>query len=68
MIAVKKGGITLSDENKKYRCTVCGYVYDPEDGDPEGGIDPGIPFEELPDDWNCPICGVSKDDFEPVEI
>ncbi|MBM3154678.1 MAG: High molecular weight rubredoxin [Chloroflexi bacterium] len=48
----------------KYECTVCGYVYDPELGDPDGGIKPGTPFEKLPDDWNCPVCGASKDQFE----
>ena len=47
-----------------YRCTVCGYVYDPEKGDPDSGIEPGTPFEELPDDWVCPICGAGKDKFE----
>ncbi|MBO3809175.1 MAG: rubredoxin [Candidatus Brockarchaeota archaeon] len=51
---------------KKYRCTVCGYVYDPTLGDPEGRIPPGTPFENLPDDWVCPVCGASKDLFEPV--
>jgi len=50
---------------EKYVCTVCGYVYDPEKGDPEGGISPGTPFEELPEDWVCPVCGASKDQFEP---
>jgi len=50
----------------KYECTVCGYVYDPEVGDPEGDIKPGTSFEELPDDWVCPVCGVGKDDFEKV--
>ena len=49
---------------EKYVCTVCGYVYDPEEGDPDSGIKPGTPFEELPDDWVCPICGAGKDDFE----
>ena len=49
---------------KKYVCTVCGYIYDPEIGDPENGIAPGTPFEELPEDWVCPICGVGKDNFE----
>ena len=53
-------------EMKKYRCTVCGYIYDPEKGDSEGGIEPGTPFEKLPDDWTCPVCGVTKDDFEEV--
>jgi len=52
---------------KKYVCTVCGYVYDPEKGDPEGDIPPGTPFEDLPDDWVCPVCGASKDQFEPEE-
>jgi rubredoxin len=47
-----------------YRCTVCGYVYSPELGDPIYGIRPGIPFEKLPDDWTCPVCGASKDEFE----
>ncbi len=51
----------------KYKCTVCGYVYDPEPGDPDGGINPGTPFEELPDDWVCPVCGASKSEFEKEE-
>ncbi|MHB1126343.1 MAG: rubredoxin [Bacillota bacterium] len=51
---------------KKYNCTICGYVYDPEIGDPDGGIEPGTPFEDLPDDWVCPVCGVGKEDFEAV--
>ena len=48
----------------KYECSPCGYVYDPEIGDPDSGIAPGTPFEEIPDDWCCPICGVGKDMFE----
>ncbi len=51
----------------KYRCTVCGYIYDSEKGDPDGGIAPGTPFEEIPDDWVCPVCGASKDQFEQLE-
>jgi len=51
----------------KWRCIPCGYVYDPEAGDPDGGIAPGTPFEEIPDDWMCPVCGVSKDEFEKIE-
>ncbi len=51
----------------KYICVVCGYVYDPEQGDPAGDIDPGVSFEELPEDWVCPLCGVGKDDFEKQE-
>ncbi len=52
---------------KKYRCVVCGYIYDPEIGDPDSGIAPGTPFEQIPDDWTCPVCGVSKEDFEPLD-
>jgi len=51
----------------KYKCTVCGYIYDPELGDADGGIKPGTPFEEIPDDWVCPVCGASKDQFEKVK-
>jgi rubredoxin len=52
---------------EKYVCTICGYVYDPEQGDPDNGIDPGTAFENLPDDWECPVCGAAKDDFEKEE-
>jgi len=48
----------------KYECSVCGYVYDPVDGDAAADIEPGTGFEELPDDWVCPICGAAKEDFE----
>lgn len=48
----------------KYRCTVCGYIYDPERGDPDNGINPGTPFEAIPDSWVCPECGAPKDMFE----
>lgn len=51
----------------KYKCTVCGYVYDPEKGDPESNIAPGTPFGELPEDWVCPVCGAVKDEFEKEE-
>jgi len=51
----------------KYRCTVCGYIYDPEKGDPDGGIKPGTPFEEIPADWVCPVCGAAKSEFEKIE-
>ncbi len=50
----------------KYECTVCGYIYDPEKGDPDSGIAPWTPFEKLPDTWNCPVCGSSKDKFEKI--
>lgn len=52
---------------KKYRCLACEYVYDPKKGDPDNGIDPGTAFEDLPDDWICPVCGVGKDQFEAME-
>lgn len=52
---------------EKYVCTVCGYIYDPEVGDPENGVDPGTPFADLPDDWVCPDCGATKDLFSPEE-
>jgi flavin reductase (DIM6/NTAB) family NADH-FMN oxidoreductase RutF/rubredoxin len=51
----------------KYKCLICGYVYDPEIGDPNSGIKPGTSFEELPDSWVCPICGAAKDQFEKTE-
>ena len=52
---------------KKYICKVCGYIYDPEVGDPDQGVAPGTAFEDLPDTWVCPECGMRKDEFEPVE-
>jgi len=48
---------------KKYVCTACGYIYDPAQGDPDSGIDPGTPFEALPDEWACPVCGAPKSMF-----
>ena len=52
---------------KKYVCTVCHYEYNPAEGDAEFGIAPGTAFEDLPEDWVCPLCAVGKDMFEPVE-
>ena len=57
------GGIAV----QKWECLACGYVYDPEIGDPDGGVEPGTAFEDIPDDWVCPECGVGKDMFEPVD-
>ena len=57
----------IYNKMKKYECNVCGWVYDPAVGDPDNGINPGTAFEDLPDDWTCPECGVGKDDFSPVE-
>ena len=50
----------------KYRCTICGYIYDPETGDPDSGVEPGTPFENLRDGWVCPVCGAPKDAFEKI--
>lgn len=49
---------------KKHVCKVCGYEYDPAQGDPDNGIAPGTPFDKIPDSWSCPICGASKAVFE----
>jgi rubredoxin len=51
---------------QKWRCIPCDYTYDPEEGDPDSGTAPGTAFEDLPDDWQCPICGVGKDEFEKI--
>jgi flavin reductase (DIM6/NTAB) family NADH-FMN oxidoreductase RutF/rubredoxin len=51
----------------KYRCTVCGYIYDMEKGDLDGGVESGTPFEKIPDNWSCPVCGATKDMFEKME-
>jgi len=51
----------------KYMCSSCGFIYDPDEGDPDGGIPPGTQFEEIPDTWFCPVCGARKQDFEPYE-
>lgn len=52
---------------QKYICRVCGYIYDPAEGDPDSGVKPGTPFNDIPADWVCPICGVGKEDFTPEE-
>jgi len=51
----------------KYKCTVCGYIYDPAVGDPDSGVVSGTAFEDLADDWACPVCGAAKSEFEKVE-
>ncbi len=50
-----------------YICTSCGFIYDPDEGDPDGGIPPGTAFSDIPDDWFCPVCGARKADFEPYD-
>jgi len=51
----------------KYQCSVCGYIYDPAQGDPEGGIKPGTLFTELPPEWVCPVCGATQDQFKRID-
>ncbi|HHS49516.1 MAG TPA: High molecular weight rubredoxin [candidate division Zixibacteria bacterium] len=51
----------------KFVCDICGWVYDPEAGDPDNGVEPGTAFEDIPDNWTCPVCGVGKDEFSPEE-
>jgi rubredoxin len=52
---------------QQWICISCGFIYDPEMGDPDGGIPPGTAFEAIPDDWFCPVCGARKKDFEPYD-
>ena len=52
---------------KKYECRICGYIYDPDVGDPDNGVEPGTAFEDLPGNWVCPDCGAGKDQFEPIK-
>ncbi|NSW58334.1 MAG: rubredoxin [Armatimonadetes bacterium] len=52
---------------QKWVCDVCGYIYDPAEGDPDNGVEPGTAWEDVPEDWVCPECFVSKDDFSPYE-
>jgi rubredoxin len=51
---------------QKWECSVCGYIYDPEVGDPDSGVDPGTSFEKLPADWVCPDCGAPKEEFDAL--
>lgn len=50
----------------KYQCSICGYIYNEDEGDPDSNIPPGTKWEDLPDDWVCPVCGATKDQFEKV--
>src|SRR3954451_15663826 len=52
---------------QQWICGSCGFIYDPDEGDPDGGIPPGTAFEDIPDDWFCPVCGARKRDFEPYD-
>lgn len=51
----------------KYVCDICGYIYDPAEGDPDNGVNAGTAFADIPEDWICPVCGASKEDFSPEE-
>lgn len=68
-IAPEKTEKTVSNEDlgSKYQCLVCDHIYDPVVGDPDGGIEPGTPFQDIPEDWVCPICGAAKSDFDVME-
>ena len=63
---IKEEPKTSAKAADKWECTVCGYVYDPAVGDPDGGIKPGTAFEDIPDDWVCPVCGAAKSDFKKL--
>lgn len=52
---------------QKYQCQICGYIYDPVQGDPDNGVPAGTPFEKLPPTWVCPVCGASQDQFAPMD-
>jgi rubredoxin len=52
---------------EKYKCVICGYIYDPELGDLSGGIEPGLSFSDLPSDYTCPVCGAGKDEFSEMD-
>ena len=51
----------------QWECKICGYIYDPEQGDPDNGIDAGTAFEDIPDSWVCPMCGAGKEEFQKIE-
>jgi rubredoxin len=59
-------GAAGADAGDRYECNICGYIYDPEHGDPDGGIAPGTRWEDIPEDWICPTCGAGKEHFTPV--
>jgi rubredoxin len=58
--------MTETTAAKQYICGLCGYIYNPEKGDKKGKIPPGVPFEELPEEWACPLCGAKKSRFSPM--
>jgi len=64
---IKKIHNKTKEFKMKYQCKICGYIYDPANGDPVNGIQPGTAFEDLPEGWVCPVCGAGKSNFEPIE-
>jgi rubredoxin len=66
MAAIVTAIFLFEESAMKYTCNACGYVYDPEKGDPDGGIAPGTAFEDIPEDWVCPLCGLGKGEFSPA--
>jgi rubredoxin len=58
---------TRQQQAQLWICESCGFIYDPEEGDPDGGVPPGTAFEDIPDDWMCPVCGARKRDFTPSD-
>ena len=65
----KRNSLTIKNNKimDKYVCTPCGWIYDPTVGDPENGIEAGTAFENLPEDWSCPLCGAGKENFEKID-
>ena len=59
--------MTTETATTRWICESCGFIYDPEEGDPDGGIPPGTAFADIPDTWFCPVCGARKKDFTPYE-
>lgn len=66
-VEVKKEASQAAPEKVRYKCTICGYIYDPAVGDPDGGIKPGTAFKDIPENWTCPVCGAQKSKFEKIE-
>jgi flavin reductase (DIM6/NTAB) family NADH-FMN oxidoreductase RutF/rubredoxin len=66
-VEIKKETAPAAPNKARYKCTVCGYIYDPALGDPDGGIKPGTAFEDIPNDWVCPVCGAEKSQFEKID-
>ncbi len=63
----RRAGTSAAPPAGLWICAPCGFIYDPADGDPDSGVEPGTPFEDIPDDWMCPICGATKADFRMLE-